>query len=185
MKLELQDYLQAQKRAPFKAVLVNDNKPCLVIAKELTFRNKIYHGPNPRVWHSVGDQIELPASEAKRLRHEYKVQVLGTDYLSGSWDHYRITIDQKEFDAFRPWDSLPRDYPNVPHLDPTEYDDCWIPTRSRKSGALGPLIFLPFGLVQRLPLENDPKAYLSTMVISLPWDAPSLSRHRPRPGAYA
>jgi hypothetical protein len=162
MKLELRDYLEAQKRAPFKETLVTGNKVCQVICKELTFRNKVYRGPNPRIWHSEGEQIELPAAEAKRLSRDCKVKLLGSGYNDGPWDHFLVT--EKQIDGYRPWDSLPNDYPGVPHLEPTEFDSCWLPVRSRAGGLI---IYLPFAIYQRLPLRGDPNWERSALFIEL------------------
>jgi len=42
----------------------------------------------------------------------------------------------------------------------------------------GSVFLLPFGLVQKCKLFTEPDAELASLVICLPWDAPSISRHR-------
>jgi hypothetical protein len=87
----------------------------------------------PHRWNSFGDQLELPSSQAKRLSRQYKVQVLGTDYRTGRYDHYLIMIETEQYDGYIPWDATPRESPDIPQLEPTQFDNCWIPIRSRNN----------------------------------------------------
>jgi hypothetical protein len=41
-----------------------------------------------------------------------------------------------------------------------------------------PVFLLPLGLVQKCKLFTEPVVELASLVICLPWDAPSISRHR-------
>jgi hypothetical protein len=181
LKLQLTDYLEAQLRAPFPEKLLDDNKQALVICHELVYRNVTYHGPDSRKWHSEGQRIGLPASEAKRLCREYKIKlIVGADpYRSGLYNYHLVTSGEKQIDGFSPWDWLPNDYPDVPRLEPSEYDDCWVPVRQRERGTYGPIFFLPYGLVQRLPLRGDLNWEQSSMIIDLAFEASM--RHRLAP----
>jgi hypothetical protein len=134
LPLELRDYLESQKRTPFPQKLVDDIKPCQVISKaDLVVGGRTYHGVVPHRWNSFGDQLELPSSQAKRLSRQYKVQVLGTDYRTGRYDHYLIMIETEQYDGYIPWDATPRESPDIPQLEPTQFDNCWIPIRSRNN----------------------------------------------------
>jgi hypothetical protein len=178
MKLQLQDYLEAQARTPFKQVLVDDSKEAIVITRELIYRGITYHGPDPRKWQAEGDRIRLPSSQAKPLAHGCQIQLIDSSYAGGRWDHYRISIGEKDYDGFKPWDSLASDYADVPRLEPTEYDSLWCPVRDRRGGRgdYGSLFFLSYGLVQRLPVKGDKNWENSSMIIDLNFENPSRRR---------
>jgi hypothetical protein len=82
-------------------------------------------------------------------------------------------IGENKVDGFRPWD---RGYPDreIPSLSPTEFDSCWLPLRQTLSGGnYGPVFYLPFSLMQRVPLREGADAGGSSLVIDLPWESPA------------
>jgi hypothetical protein len=169
MKTALEDFLQAQIRAPWPERLIEGTRR-IEVRKPLIFRNVDYRGPDPRVAGAPGELLEVPVAAAKEFYRAGKIWIIsdGRDRATGQWDVYQV----KGALGYRPWDEEPNE-PHVPQMTPTEYDDLWCPVKectAGGSGPYGPILYLPYRLVQRLPLSTDPKAEFSAMQICLPFE---------------
>jgi hypothetical protein len=178
MKLSLQDFLSAQLRrgGTFEETLLDEARRCEVVLK-LTWRDQDFYPADPRLGR-LADVIEAPASTVKIWYREHKIRLLadGVRRETGPWDAFEV--GPQKLRGYRPWD-IELSEPHIPRLEPTEFDDCWVPVRERAHGRnYSELFYLPFWLIQRAPLKGDKKWEQSSIVIDLPWGDSTPMRHR-------
>src|SRR5260370_40661643 len=90
MKTALEDFLQAQIRAPCPERLIEGTRR-IEVRKPLIFRNVDYRAPDPRVAGAPGELLEVPVAAAKGIYRAGKIWIIrdGRDRATCQWEVYQ------------------------------------------------------------------------------------------------